>query len=61
MNNRILSQKKAAWMKYRCKIRRCTESYHRVFALDRIKIDYMDIIKRCFMNYKDYRKMGERW
>lgn len=61
MNNRILSQKNAVWMKYRCKIRRCTEPYQRVFARDRLKIDYLDIIKRGSMNYKEYRKMGKRW
>lgn len=60
MNNRILSQKKAAWMKYRCKIRRYTEPYQRKFARDRLLMDYLRIDGKCCTNYADHRRIGKR-
>ena len=61
MNNRILSQRMAAWLKYRVKIRGCTSPRLRGFALSCLQIDYMRIDGKCCINYKEYRKMGKRW
>lgn len=56
MNRRVLSQKKAAWMKYRIKIRRYTSPSQRTFARSCLLMDYMRIGMRSRMDYAKKRR-----
>lgn len=57
MNNRILSQKKAALMKYRIKIRRYTSPGQFDFAKTRLMADYLRIDMKAGTNFAEERRL----